>query len=139
MAAILIGNDGRTDHDGRHPDHGKLNNRAQQSHHEGRPMFHDGKHSRSSHCTGDEDEQGKELEGEKTTRTSHAFRRYTGNFWSSVKPDFKWIPQNSSWSQLKPVIRCALAAWICGLLFIISKTENAMGQVCNIYLTSRSI
>jgi hypothetical protein len=137
MATMLIGND---DHrtDGGHLDSGELNNRAQsQSHLEGRLMSHDDKHSRSSHSTNHEDEQGKD--GIKATQTSHAFQKYTGNFWSSVLPDFKWIPQNSSWSHWKPVIRCALAAWICGLLFIIPKTENAMGQVCSIYLTSRGI
>jgi hypothetical protein len=58
-----------------------------------------------------------------------AFRKYAGGLWSSVLPDFQWIPQNATWSKWKPVIRCALAAWICGLLFVIPKTENAMGQV----------
>ncbi|KIM88532.1 hypothetical protein PILCRDRAFT_62336 [Piloderma croceum F 1598] len=54
-------------------------------------------------------------------------------------PDFQWVPQNTTWSRWKPVIRCALAAWICGLLFIISKTENAMGQASFLILVASFI
>ena len=30
---------------------------------------------------------------------------------------------------MKPVIRCAVAAWVSGVLFLIPKVENMLGQV----------
>jgi hypothetical protein len=100
--------------------------------HEARLMFHlEDKQSGSSHPSNDEDEKPhRNDDNQKGAPTSRsAFRKHPGGLWSTVKPDFKWVPQNSTWSKWKPVIRCALAAWICGLLFIIPNTENAMGQV----------
>lgn len=41
----------------------------------------------------------------------------------------QWIPANWNWSKLKPVIRCAIAAWISAVLFVIPTVENVMGQV----------
>jgi hypothetical protein len=93
---------------------------SRRSHHQVRLMLDEENHSR--HHKGNNDGN---------IAPQSTFRRYTGRggLWSSMLPDFQWVPQNTTWSKWKPVIRCALAAWICGLLFIISKTENAMGQV----------
>lgn len=41
----------------------------------------------------------------------------------------KWIPDNWTYSNIKPVIRCAFAAWISSVLFVIPKVEIFMGQV----------
>ncbi|KAF8121514.1 hypothetical protein EV363DRAFT_907034 [Boletus edulis] len=50
--------------------------------------------------------------------------------WSSVNlpPTLQWIPANWSWSKWKPVLRSALVAWICLVLFLIPTTLNLMGQ-----------
>lgn len=52
-------------------------------------------------------------------------------FWhpASLPPTLQWIPANWTWSKWKPVLRSALAAWICLLLFLIPATLNVMGQV----------
>lgn len=60
-------------------------------------------------------------------------RKYAGGLRSRVSSNFHWVAQNNSWSKWKPVIRCALAAWISGILFIIPQTEKAMGQVCHAF------
>lgn len=44
--------------------------------------------------------------------------------------NLQWIPANWTWSKIKPVIRCAVAAWIAAVLFIIPRAEVFMGQVC---------
>ncbi|KIP04314.1 hypothetical protein PHLGIDRAFT_493842 [Phlebiopsis gigantea 11061_1 CR5-6] len=41
--------------------------------------------------------------------------------------DLKWIPANWAWSKVKPVIRCAIVAWISILFVIIPKTEVTLG------------
>ena len=46
-----------------------------------------------------------------------------------VPIDFGWIPANFTWSKLKPVIRCAVVCWVSGVLMIIPRTSNMMGQV----------
>lgn len=51
---------------------------------------------------------------------------------SSKLPDFmKWIPENWTWSKIKPAIRCAVAAWIGAVLFAIPRIEVFLGQVRN--------
>ncbi|KAJ7581095.1 hypothetical protein C8J56DRAFT_256925 [Mycena floridula] len=40
----------------------------------------------------------------------------------------QWILTNWTWSKLKPAIRCAIAAWISAVLFLIPKVEIFMGQ-----------
>jgi hypothetical protein len=66
--------------------------------------------------------------GNKATETSHA---KSIAFWHSknLPPTLQWIPANWSWSKWKPVLRCALAAWISLLLFLIPTTLNVMGEV----------
>lgn len=41
----------------------------------------------------------------------------------------QWIPDNWSWSKIKPVIRCAIVAWISMLFFMIKRLEILLGQV----------
>lgn len=40
-----------------------------------------------------------------------------------------WIPANWSFAKWKPVIRCALVAWISLVLYVIPAVEREMGQV----------
>ncbi|KAF7295393.1 hypothetical protein MIND_01078900 [Mycena indigotica] len=40
----------------------------------------------------------------------------------------QWVPDNFFWAQVKPVIRCAIAAWISTVLFLIPPVEAMMGQ-----------
>lgn len=42
----------------------------------------------------------------------------------------QWIPDAWTWSNIKVAIRCALAAWIVAVLFVIPSVETALGQVC---------
>jgi hypothetical protein len=45
-------------------------------------------------------------------------------------PQFlQWIPANFTWENLKPVIRCAVAAWISVVFFVIPAVANLTGQV----------
>ncbi|KAF9499221.1 hypothetical protein BDN71DRAFT_1384411 [Pleurotus eryngii] len=46
----------------------------------------------------------------------------------NVPTSLQWIPANWTWSKIKPVIRCAAAAWICTVLFLIPRVEIFMGQ-----------
>lgn len=47
----------------------------------------------------------------------------------------QWIPENWTWSKIKPVIRCAVAAWIATVLFVIPRVQIFLGQVRD-YITS---
>ncbi|KZP16769.1 hypothetical protein FIBSPDRAFT_1047238 [Athelia psychrophila] len=73
-------------------------------------------------------EDGVDVEGKKHTERHSTLKKQLDNVRSSVAPHFAWIAPNNKWSKWKPVIRCALTAWICGVLFLIPATENAMGQ-----------
>ena len=44
----------------------------------------------------------------------------------------QWIAKNWNWSKLKPVIRCALVAWVAVVLFVIPRVEGFFGQVCGL-------
>ncbi|KAL1742869.1 hypothetical protein HDZ31DRAFT_42289 [Schizophyllum fasciatum] len=48
----------------------------------------------------------------------------------------QWIPQRFTWSNIKPVIRCAISAWICLVLYVIHPVANTMGQASFIVLIS---
>jgi hypothetical protein len=50
----------------------------------------------------------------------------------------KWIPGNWTWSNVKPVIQCAVAAWTASLLFIVPRVEIWMGQVRTRHLSPHS-
>ncbi|KAG2004212.1 hypothetical protein CC2G_002792 [Coprinopsis cinerea AmutBmut pab1-1] len=45
-----------------------------------------------------------------------------------LKSKLAWIPENWTWPCLKPVIRCAIHAWVGALLFAIPKVQRWMGQ-----------
>lgn len=79
--------------------------------------------------TGDH-EAGKAVNGEKSNNLPSAFRAFAGKIRSGISPHFHWVSQNNSRSKWKPVIRCALAAWISGIIFIIPTSEKTLGQVC---------
>jgi len=40
-----------------------------------------------------------------------------------------WIPANFTWSQLKPVIRCSLNAWVALVFVILKQVSRPLGQV----------
>jgi hypothetical protein len=46
-----------------------------------------------------------------------------------LAPTIDWITNKLNWSDLKPVIRSAISAWICLLLLLGPKTGEMMGQV----------
>ncbi|TFK66336.1 hypothetical protein BDN72DRAFT_880366 [Pluteus cervinus] len=46
----------------------------------------------------------------------------------ALPESLQWIPANWKWSKIKLVLRCALAAWISAVLFVIPALENIMGQ-----------
>lgn len=47
---------------------------------------------------------------------------------------FAWVSRNLKWTQIKPVIRCALVAWISTVLFVIPAVEARMGTVRILFL-----
>lgn len=47
----------------------------------------------------------------------------------TVPPSLAWIPQNTTWSKLKPVIRCSLTAWVSVVLMILGPVSRPLGQV----------
>jgi hypothetical protein len=44
----------------------------------------------------------------------------------------QWVVKNWNWSKLKPVIRCAVVAWVAVVLFVIPRVEGFFGQVCGL-------
>jgi len=40
-----------------------------------------------------------------------------------------WVKENWTWSKIKPVIRCAVVAWVSAVLFVIPRVEQMLGQV----------
>ncbi len=44
-----------------------------------------------------------------------------------LRPYWIWIPPNLNWPKLKPVLRSALVAWVCLVLFVIQPVQEAMG------------
>ena len=71
-------------------------------------------------------------------RRSHTFKTRTcteaksSRLWlpikSYLKSNYSWIPQNFTWTKLKPVIRCALTGWVSIIIFVIPKVEIMMGN-----------
>lgn len=66
---------------------------------------------------------GDVIQEEEERNTQPAARKFT------VPKSLAWIPQNMSWSKLKPVIRCSLAAWVAAVLMIIGPVSRSLGQV----------
>jgi hypothetical protein len=48
---------------------------------------------------------------------------------STFSSVFGWIPENFTWSQLKPVIRCFLTAWVSLVFIIVRPVARSLGQV----------
>ena len=85
----------------------------------------------SSGSSGRGKEEPIDVEGQKPKERQSNLRKQVDKASNWLAPHFAWIAPNNIWSKWKPVIRCALAAWISGILFIVPTTENAMGQVCS--------
>lgn len=47
----------------------------------------------------------------------------------TVPSSLAWIPQNLTWSKLKPVIRCSLVAWVSAVFMIVGPVSRVVGQV----------
>lgn len=47
----------------------------------------------------------------------------------TVPSSLAWIPANFTWTQLKPVIRCSLTAWVSLLCMILPRVARPLGQV----------
>ncbi|RDB29703.1 Uncharacterized protein C57A7.05 [Hypsizygus marmoreus] len=45
-----------------------------------------------------------------------------------------WIPANWQWTKLKPALRCAIAAWLGAVLFVIPAVETVLGQAAFLIL-----
>ena len=56
-------------------------------------------------------------------------RILASKIWTRLAHHFQWVSPNNTWSKWKPVIRCALAAWIGAIIFIVPTSETTMGQV----------
>ena len=64
-------------------------------------------------------------------------RQSVGAFILAHSPvNLQWIPDNWSWSRMKPLIRCAIMAWLSVLFFVIKRLEILLGQVGDIPLFS---
>ncbi|KAL0071092.1 hypothetical protein AAF712_001650 [Marasmius tenuissimus] len=52
----------------------------------------------------------------------------------AVPASLQWIPDNWKWSNIKVVLRCAVAAWLAVVLFVIPPVELYMGQAAFLIL-----
>ncbi|KIY62539.1 hypothetical protein CYLTODRAFT_494564 [Cylindrobasidium torrendii FP15055 ss-10] len=52
----------------------------------------------------------------------------------SLPKSLQWIPANWTWPKIRTAIRCALAAWLSAILFVIPAVERHMGQASYIIL-----
>lgn len=61
---------------------------------------------------------------------STASRKSIGKWVLEKSPiDLHWIPDNWKWSKIKPLIRCAIVAWVSVLFFVVKRLEILLGQV----------
>jgi hypothetical protein len=69
-----------------------------------------------------------------TTVTSTPEKPLLGGGWlrTWIADHTQWIVKNWDWYKLKPVIRCALVAWVALVLFVIPRIEAFFGQVCGL-------
>ncbi|KAG7440516.1 uncharacterized protein BT62DRAFT_910398 [Guyanagaster necrorhizus] len=56
----------------------------------------------------------------------------------NLPSNLQWIPANWNWPKVKPVIRCAVAAWISTVLFVLPAVERFMGQVSSAFMSPPS-
>lgn len=47
----------------------------------------------------------------------------------TLPPSLAWIPANLTWSQMKPVIRCSLTAWVSLVFTVVRPLSRSLGQV----------
>ncbi|KII83920.1 hypothetical protein PLICRDRAFT_179954 [Plicaturopsis crispa FD-325 SS-3] len=78
--------------------------------------------SGSYHDIKERDSGGKENDDASSTTTAPKKSSFT------LPQQLAWIPANWTWSKIKVAIRCAIAAWISLVLFVIPSVESAMGQ-----------
>ena len=71
-----------------------------------------------------------------SSRTSSAKstseKKLLGGWLTWIADHTKWIVKNWNWSKIKPVIRCAVVAWVAVVLFVIQRVEAFFGQVCGL-------
>ena len=65
--------------------------------------------------------QEEDMDEKKTTKT--VFSRV------SISGRFQWVSQHWNWTDIKPVIKSAVCAWVAIVLLVIPKVEIFMGQV----------
>ncbi|KAF5356418.1 hypothetical protein D9758_009464 [Tetrapyrgos nigripes] len=53
-----------------------------------------------------------------------------------VPPQLRWIADNCTWTKIKIVLRCAFAAWLASVLFVIPSVMRYMGQASFLILLS---
>ncbi|KAF8991841.1 hypothetical protein BDQ17DRAFT_1413587 [Cyathus striatus] len=46
----------------------------------------------------------------------------------------QWIPANWTWSKIKAALRCAVVAWLSGVVFVIPRVEVFLGNACFLLL-----
>ncbi|TRM68618.1 hypothetical protein BD626DRAFT_119094 [Schizophyllum amplum] len=66
--------------------------------------------------------------------TSPTRRLWKLNLPQSLPKPLQWIPQRFTYSNIKPVVRCALSGWILLVLFLIHPVASTMGQASFIVL-----
>ena len=86
---------------------------------------HDNHATSSKPSRGDEEIELKDCEKKSPSKS----RTLTLKIWTRLTSHFQWVFPNNTWSKWKPVIRCALAAWIGAIIFVVPASEKAMGQV----------
>ncbi|KAI0089790.1 hypothetical protein BDY19DRAFT_888753 [Irpex rosettiformis] len=52
--------------------------------------------------------------------------------------DLSWIPNNMTWSKIKPALRCALAAWVSLLFLLITDLSVMLGQATAVLMPPNS-
>ncbi|KAF7311484.1 hypothetical protein MKEN_01050700 [Mycena kentingensis (nom. inval.)] len=48
--------------------------------------------------------------------------------WLHWPASLRWVEENFTWAHVKPTIRCAVAAWLSTVLFLIPRVEVVLGQ-----------
>ncbi|KAF8585510.1 hypothetical protein K439DRAFT_1409815 [Ramaria rubella] len=61
-------------------------------------------------------------------RKLNACRTYFLKIWKTLGGPLDWIPEHCTFSCLKPVIRCAVAAWISFILYLIPRVNAHLGS-----------
>jgi hypothetical protein len=68
------------------------------------------------------------VEAEDSEKSNSLAGQQTGaSIFKALKTHLAWIPANWTWQKFKPLIRCAVAAWLAIVLFVIPPVMRAMG------------